>query len=89
MIVHQQAVQAYEPSPSFTGCSCCLKFKKGGVVWLHIHVQVYIAHDSHVIEIQIQNSSCVQQSCLDRPLVSKLMDGKLPYNFSCLYIKVS
>ena len=54
MIVHQQAVQAYEPSPSFTGCSCCLKFKKGGVVWLYIIlIHVYVAHDSHVIEIQI------------------------------------
>ena len=59
MIVHQQAVQAYEPSPSFTGCSCCLKFKQGGVVWLHIHV--YIAHDSHVIEIQIHINE--QQLC--------------------------
>ena len=61
MIVHQQAVQAYEPSPSFTGCSCCLKFKQGGVVWLHIYTCIYRAHDSHVIEIQIHINE--QQLC--------------------------
>ena len=60
MIVHQQAVQAYEPSPSFTGC---LKFKKGGVVWL------LEAHDSHVIEIQIHIPEQQLRACSNPVLI--------------------
>ena len=61
MIVHQQAVQAYEPSPSFTSCSCCLKFKKrrcGLAVANDMAMGIHVAHDSHVIEIQIQQQLC-------------------------------
>ena len=51
--MHQQAVQAYEPSPSFTGCSCCLKFKKRrcGLAVAN-DMGIHVAHDSHMIEIQ-------------------------------------
>ena len=66
MIVHQQAVQ---PSPSFTGCSCCLKFKKGGVVWLLYVPEV--AHDSHVIEIQIHILEQQLRACSNPVLIDR------------------